>query len=485
MSGRKKEQIVLQMPRRELLPRAVLKLLEGLHDAGHQACLAGGCVRDMLMGKQPQDWDVASSASPEQVEELFEHHYSVGKAFGVVVVLLEGQAYEVASFRGDGAYLDGRRPEKVYYGSMQEDVKRRDFSVNALLYEPLSEQLHDLVGGLADLEKRLLRAVGEPERRFQEDRLRLLRALRFAANLEFDIEAETWRALCAAAPGIQLISKERIAGELEKMLCGGHSRRAFELLESSGLLEQILPELAALRQVAQPPQFHPEGDVWQHTLLLLQELDLLLPNCSAEAEAPRFSQGRLKRCSELEKRILNWAALLHDVAKPLCFEHTDRIRFHGHESLGAKMCREILTRLRLPRNLIKRASDLVRRHMSLSQFDQMRAANQIRRLQEEDFPLLLELHRLDCLASHGKMELHGRILQAWQKEQNRPAPVKALLNGQDLRNIGYEPGPQYKVILETLKTEQLEGRLQNKQEALHWLKQNFPLTEGFLDTKTH
>ena len=370
MSGRKKEQIVLQMPRRELLPRAVLKLLEGLHDAGHQACLAGGCVRDMLMGKQPQDWDVASSASPEQVEELFEHHYSVGKAFGVVVVLLEGQAYEVASFRGDGAYLDGRRPEKVYYGSMQEDVKRRDFSVNALLYEPLSEQLHDLVGGLADLEKRLLRAVGEPERRFQEDRLRLLRALRFAANLEFDIEAETWRALCAAAPGIQLISKESIAGELEKMLCGGHSRRAFELLESSGLLEQILPELAALRQVAQPPQFHPEGDVWQHTLLLLQELDLLLPNCSAEAEAPRFSQGRLKRCSELEKRILTWrrCAISQTAASS-----TDRIRFHGHEP-GAKCARDTHP-LRLPRNLIKRASDLVR-HM-LSQFDQMRAANQI------------------------------------------------------------------------------------------------------------
>ena len=470
----KRGSIALQKPDKKLLPPAVLELIAHLQAAGHQACLAGGCVRDMLMGKKPQDWDIASSASPEQVENLFEHTYAVGRAFGVVVVLMGAEAYEIASFRGDGAYLDGRHPEEVYFGSMSEDVKRRDFTVNALLYDPLSEQLHDLVGGLKDLQNRLLRAVGQANQRFQEDRLRILRALRFAANLEFDIEADTWQALCAARDGIGLISQERIAGELEKMLCGAHSQTAFRLLESSGLLELILPELAALRHIEQPPEFHPEGDVWQHTLLLLRELDLVLRDCTTEPAAPRFNQGRLYRCSETEKRILAWGALLHDVAKPRCFERRERIRFHGHESLGAEMCQEILTRLRQPRVLIKRTGELVRLHMSLSNFEQMRPAVKIRYLQEEDFPLLLELHRMDCLASHGDLTLHAQILQAWHEEQKRPKASPPLLNGKDLINMGYEPGPEFKNILEAVRIQQLENKLNDKQEAINWVIQKFP-----------
>ncbi len=450
-----------------------MNIIRRLQQAGFQACLAGGCVRDFLLGKQAHDWDVATSALPDQVEHIFPHTIAVGKAFGIIVVIENGTSCEVATFRNDGKYADGRHPENIVFSSLQEDVKRRDFTINAILYDPVNKILHDYVGGQQDLKKQILRAVGNPQKRFAEDKLRILRAIRFAANLQFAIEPDTWQAICAEAPNINRVSRERIAAELEKMLLGGHSSCALQLLQRSGLLDILLPQVSALQNVAQPPEFHPEGDVWQHTLIMLEEWDKTLQNCSEDPLLPRFYQGRLSRTSFSEKRILAWAILLHDIGKPDTYTEADPIRFNGHDCLGARLAGEILRSLKLPGEVIEGASALVRLHMSLSAFPQMRLASRRRKLQEPWFPLLLELHRIDCLGSHKILSLHQEILQAWLEEQTRPVPPKPLLSGKDLLQLGMKPGPVFATILRAVQDATLENSLNSREEALLWVKQNF------------
>jgi putative nucleotidyltransferase with HDIG domain len=455
------------------LPEGVMRIISRLQQAGFQACLAGGCVRDFLLGKTAHDWDVATSALPEQVQKIFPRTVAVGKEFGIILVIENDQPCEVATFRTDGKYTDGRHPEKIFFASLEEDVKRRDFTINAMLYDPRDGTLHDYVNGQQDLKKRVLRAVGDPSQRFAEDKLRMLRAIRFAANLQFTIAPDTWQAICAEAPKINLVSKERVAAELEKMLLGGHSATALRLLLRCGLLEQLLPSVAALQDVEQPPEFHPEGDVWQHTLIMLEEWDKTLRDCSEDPVSPRFKKGRLARASQLEKRTLAWAVLLHDIGKPDTYIKTDRIRFNGHDCLGAKLTKEILNKLKLPGDVIEGASDLVGLHMSLSSFPQMRLATRRRRLQHPRFPLLLELHRLDCMGSHKIISLHQEIMQAWHEEQARPPTAKPLLNGNDLLQMGIKPGPIFKIILKAVQDEMLENSIDSREQALLWVKQKF------------
>jgi poly(A) polymerase len=431
-------------------------IVRRLSDAGHRAVLAGGCVRDCLLGREPKDYDVATAARPDQVQELFPHSLEVGAAFGVICVLGDRPSpgeprlqVEVATFRRDGDYVDGRHPDGVEFADEVEDVKRRDFTVNGLLYDPLKDEVMDYVGGRKDLAGRSIRAIGDPRQRFREDRLRMLRAARFAAALDFRIDGLTASAIRKEAAHIHDVSAERIRDELTKMLTGPSPRRAMELLKSLRLLQEVLPEVDALAGVEQPPRFHPEGDVWVHTLLLLAELD----------HAPL---------------TLALAALLHDVGKPPTFVRArDRVRFNEHEKVGAEMTDEILRRLKYPREVIERVTDLVGQHMAFKDVKRMRPAKLKRFLRRPSFDEHLELHRLDCLASHGRLEAHQfcrRQLAALPDEKLRPAP---LIDGEDLKRLGLKPGPIFKQILKDVEDGQLEGRLESREAALEYVCEQY------------
>lgn len=433
-------------PRRE----AALRICATLQAAGYRALLAGGCVRDMLLGIPPKDYDVATNAPPEAVAPLFDHVVSVGAAFGVQLVVLPEGHFEVATFRKDGPYLDGRRPSEVSFCDEETDAQRRDFTINALFFDPESNEVVDYVGGQRDLRDGILRAVGDPARRFEEDRLRLLRAVRFAARLSLAIDPPTFEAIRAMAPSVLSTSAERIRDELLKMLTEGRARRAFELLDDTGLLAVILPEVAATKGVEQPPEFHPEGDVWTHTLMLLERLDNPTPT-------------------------LAMAALLHDAGKPVTQTFEDRIRFHGHDAIGAEMARAICRRLRMSREEIDRVEWLVGQHMRWVHTPDMRASKRKRFMREDGFPELLELARLDCEASHRDTDLVESIqrdLENLPPEEIRPAP---LLNGRDLMAMGYSAGPLLGKILSALEDEQLEGRIRTAREAAAWVGENWPL----------
>lgn len=457
------------------VPAGALAIISTLQQNGFQTCLAGGCVRDLLLQRQPSDWDIATAATPKQVEALFERTVPIGKAFGIIMVIAEDGPYEVATFRGDGVYSDGRRPDRIFFTNIVEDAKRRDFTINAMFYDPLARTLHDFCGGRADLHHRLLRAVGDPERRFAEDKLRLLRTIRFAASLDFDIDPQTWWALTAAAHAITVVASERIAAELHRMLTDGHAATAFRLLHESGLLPPILPEVAALHGVRQPPEFHPEGDVWQHTLLMLEHWDKTCRRCrAANPDAPRFNAtGELAAASAAERLALAWAGLLHDVGKPSTYSESDRIRFNGHDALGATLATHILKRLRQANELCESVEKLVAGHMSLTSYPMMRLATRRQRLQDPLFPLHLELHRLDCVGSHAKLDLHARMLQDWQEEQSRPPAPPPLLRGDDLKQLGYRPGPLFKTILDAVQQANLEHILPGREEALEWVREHF------------
>lgn len=460
-----------------ICPDEVLGIVRRLQEAGYQAVLAGGCVRDALLGRIPHDWDVATSARPEQVEALFQKTFPVGKQFGIILVLGDkGTPFEVASFRGESTYSDGRHPDGIRYVGMQEDVKRRDFTVNALLYDPIANELLDFVGGAADLRAGVIRAVGVPEERFQEDRLRMLRAIRFAANLGFRIDEATWNALrlqmsCVPA----CVSQERIREEVEKMLVNGASRQAFGLLESSGLLEFILPELWAERGVEQPPQFHPEGDVWQHQLKMLSYLDETVRRvASTPADAPRFDdEGRLQRATAEEISWLCWGALLHDIGKPGTFYRgDDRIHFNGHDVLGAEMADKCLRRLKHSSEVMENAVYLVRNHMDAIQLTRARVARQRRHLQHPLCPLLLELVRLDSLASFGGLELQRTLVELWRIEDARPHPPKPMINGHDLIERGLPTGARLGKVLRECADYELEHPFSSRDEALAWLDEH-------------
>jgi len=430
--------------------QAATQIVRRLRDAGFEAYLVGGCVRDIVMGHEPKDYDVATSAQPPQVVGMFPESLTVGAHFGVVIVPGEAGNVEVATFRRDGLYTDGRHPVHVEYAqSAEEDVRRRDFTINGLLYDPLQNKVIDYVGGQADISGRRVRAVGDPYQRFSEDRLRMLRAVRFAARFKFELDPAAADAIRTLAGEIRLISAERIRDEILKILIEGQARRGFELLDSTSLLEQVLPEVKAMQGVEQPPEFHPEGDVWTHTLMMLDGL---------KSPTPTLALG----------------VLLHDVGKPSTFAVRERIRFDNHVEVGAKMAEEICKRLRLPVRDTERVVELVRHHLRFKDLPRMKRSTQIRFLRMQGFEEHLELHRLDCLASHGKLEnyeLATQMLGELPEEAIRPP---RLLTGIDLIHEGYKPGPVFKQILQAVEDAQLEGEIQTQEDALRLVHQRFP-----------
>lgn len=427
-----------------------ISVVQRLRGEGYEAYLAGGCVRDMLLHRPPQDFDIATSARPEDLQRIFPHTVPVGAQFGVVLVLLQDEAFEVASFRYDGPYLDGRRPAEVRYGSLQEDIQRRDFTINGMMYDPVDDRVIDLVDGRRDLERRVIRAIGDPRLRFQEDRLRMIRAVRFAASLNFAVEAETFDAIRQSAPSIARIAWERIGDEVTRLLTEGGARRGFELLDESGLLAVLLPEISALKGTPQSPDYHPEGDVFQHTMLLLGHLD------SAASET------------------LAYGCLLHDVAKPVCLRREgQRITFYGHTERGAMMAEEILKRLKRSRSVWEQVAYLVRNHLRHVQAPQMRLSTLKRFLRQEGVEELLELTRIDALSSNGDLRYYRfckeRLVEL-KDEEIRPEP---LLRGGDLIALGLKPGPIFTDILRQAEDAQLGGELQSREEALQWLQRNY------------
>jgi poly(A) polymerase len=457
-----------------ILKDHAISIVRTLREDGHQAYLVGGCVRDMVLGRDPADYDVTTDATPDQVMRMFPETYAVGAQFGVVLVPpgssdarelrpavdatsvptdhSKADVVEVATFRSDIGYSDGRHPDRVQFSTdPREDVERRDFTINGLLLDPIKGEILDFVGGRQDLKAGIIRTIGSPEQRFEEDKLRMLRAVRFAARFEYTIDPVTFAAMQKLAGNIHQVSRERVRDELSKMLIEGHARRALLLLDESGLLQQVLPEISAMKGVEQPPQFHPEGDVFVHTLLLLEKL-------------PRPSP-----------MTLAWGALLHDVGKPATFRVADRIRFDGHVEVGVKMAEQICKRFRFSNHETEQILALVKNHMRFGDVQRMKESTLKKFMRLPRFEEHLELHRLDCQSSHGDLtsyEFTREKLVSTPEASMRPAP---LVTGNDLINAGYLPGPRFKEILAAVEDSQLEGQLQNKEQALAFVRQSFPI----------
>ena len=417
-----------------------------LREAGHRALLAGGCVRDLLLGLLPKDFDVATDARPERVQALFPRTVAVGAAFGVVVVVTEAGNIEVATFRAEGAYSDGRHPDAVSFGDAQADAQRRDFTVNGLFLDPLTGEIVDYVGGLADLKAKRLRAIGNPGLRFREDHLRLLRAARFAGVLAFEVEPATKAAVRRDAALLATVSPERIGQELSKMLLSPRRADALRQCSDLGLLPVFLPEMETMKGVEQPPEYHPEGDVFLHTLLVMENLP---PDASL---------------------TLALGGLLHDVAKPATFERADRIRFNNHDRLGAEMSVAILQRLKFPNAVIERVEYLVAEHLRWKDTPNMRLSTLKRFLAADGWDELLALYVADCKGSHGKLDFYDFCVS--KKAEFGEAKLKPakLLTGHDVMAQGMPPGPKVGEVLKALEEEQLEGRVTNREQALEWLR---------------
>jgi poly(A) polymerase len=420
----------------------------------YQALLVGGCVRDLLLGREAADYDVTTDATPDQVMELFPDSIAVGARFGVILVPRDGLKVEVATFRSDVGYSDGRHPDRVEYArTPKEDVQRRDFTINGLLLRHDSGEVLDFVGGQADLKAGLIRAIGEPDRRFSEDKLRLLRAVRFAARFGFRIELATSDAIRRHAHEVTAVSAERVRDELTKLLTEGAARHGFELLDETGLLQAVLPEIAAMKGVEQPPQYHPEGDVWIHTRLMIEQLPA---GCSP---------------------TLAWGVLLHDVGKPATFksadETGDRIRFDGHVDVGVSMGEAICRRLRFSNDETEQIVTLVANHMRFKDVEQMRASTLKRFVRLPRFEEHLELHRLDCLSSHARLHAYDQVRKVLAETPNEQIRPTRLLTGEDLKEMGYSPGPIFSDILRAVEDAQLEGELSTKAEAAKFVKDHF------------
>lgn len=426
--------------------KAAFKIAEALRQKGHTAYFAGGCVRDHLMQKPAQDIDIATTAHPEQVEALFPKTVPVGKQFGVILVIEGDRPYEVATFRTEGGYVDGRHPGQISFSVPEEDAKRRDFTINGLFYDPFAGKVIDYVGGVEDLKKGLIRAIGRPEERFDEDKLRLLRAIRFASSLGFEIEAGTWEAVRKFAPKISQVSPERIRDEIVKILTRPGAARGLELLSSSGLLKEILPEVEKMKGCEQQPDYHPEGDVFVHTKLLLEKLSDPTP-------------------------VLALSALFHDVGKPVTFQVKDgKIRFYEHAPIGARMTKTIMKRLRFSNDEIEQVSECVANHMKFADVRKMRSGKLKQFVVRPTFETEMELHRIDCQSSHGMLDNYYFLkekLKEYAAEELKPKP---FLNGHDLMGLGMKAGPEMKPLLEELYVLQLEGALKSREEALEWAK---------------
>lgn len=429
-------------------------ICDTLHRHGHQALLAGGCVRDSLLGRDPADYDVATDATPERIMELFPESIAVGAQFGVVLVPCDGRKVEVATFRSDVGYSDGRHPDRVVYSkSPEEDVQRRDFTINGLLMRHDTGEILDFVGGEADLKAGVIRAIGEPDRRFAEDKLRMMRAVRFAARFGFDIEHKTFASIRRHAGAITDVSAERIREELTKILTEGAARRGFELLEKAWLLSIVLPEIATMKGVAQPPQFHPEGDVWIHTLLMIEQL--------RAGTSP----------------TLAWGVLLHDVGKPPTFKPAsqtgDRIRFDHHVDVGVRMAETICRRYRFSNEETEQIVALVANHMRFKDVDQMRASTLKRFVRLPHFDEHMELHRLDCLSSHRNLHSYNELKRFLAETPAEEVHPQRVLTGNDLSQMGYSPGPLFSEILRAVEDAQLEGNIKTKEEAAEFVRKRF------------
>ena len=426
-----------------------------LRERGHLAYFAGGCVRDIVRGETPKDFDIATDANPEAVQKLFPHTYAVGAHFGVILVVENGFQFEVATFRADDVYVDGRRPSAVHFSSPEEDARRRDFTINGMFYDPVAAKVIDFVGGRADIRAKLVRAIGDPGQRFAEDRLRMLRAVRFSTVLDYKIDYETWDALLANVVSINEISAERIREELVRIFLSSNRTRGWDLLDSSGLMRAVLPEIDVMKGCAQPEQFHPEGDVFEHTRLMLQ----FLPE---KVSVP-----------------LGFAVLLHDVAKPrtATVDNTGRIRFNQHDRVGAEMTEEIMRRLRFSGAEIDATVEMVRQHMVFKDVPKMRMAKLKRFMARPTFDDELELHRVDCQGSHRMLDNYEFLLRKREEFANEPIIPPPLVRGDDLIALGLKPSPKFREILDAVETGQLEGTLRTHEEALEWVKHEYSLGE--------
>jgi tRNA nucleotidyltransferase/poly(A) polymerase len=433
------------------MANVALKVVARLRQNGHIAYFAGGCVRDMVRGLIPKDYDIVTDARPEAVQSLFPHTFAVGAHFGVIIVLENGFQFEVATFRSDDAYIDGRHPSAVHFSSPEEDAQRRDFTINGMFYDPVAEKMIDFVGGRADIDAKRVRAIGDPAQRFGEDRLRMLRAVRFATVLGYEIEKATWDALATNAESINQISAERIRDELVRTFLSPNRVRGWDLLDSSGLMRAILPELEAMKGVLQPEQFHPEGDVFVHTRLMLQ----LLPQ---DVRVP-----------------LVLAVLFHDVGKPVTatVDKTGRIRFNEHDRIGAQMTEAIMRRLRFSGAEIEATVEMVKQHMVFKDVPNMRVAKLKRFMARPTFDDELELHRVDCESSHRMLDNYEFLLRKRQEFANEPIIPPPLVRGDDLIALSLKPGPKFGEILEAVETRQLEGTLRTREEALEWVKREY------------
>lgn len=434
--------------------RDATEIVKKIRAAGHEALFAGGCVRDMLLGKPAHDIDVATSARPEEVQALFPRTIPVGAQFGVILVREGGRDFQVATFRRDAEYHDGRHPESVSFTDARGDAERRDFTINGLFYDPIAREVIDYVGGREDLATCTLRAIGDPHARFAEDKLRILRAVRFAAALDFNIDPATWDAVVTFAPQIHTVSAERTREEIARILSAPTRLRGFDLLDTSGLLREILPEVEALKGCEQPPEFHPEGDVFVHTRIMLS---MLAP------DAPL---------------TLVLAVLFHDIGKPPTFQRdeTGRIRFNGHEYVSAEMTERLMQRLRFSNEEIEAVTAMVRHHMAFKDVQQMRVAKLRRFMARPTFEEELELHRVDCASSHGMLDNHAFLLRKREEFANEPLIPPPLITGHDLIALGWKPGPRFKEVLDAVQTLQLEGKIHTREEALAYV-QELPFPE--------
>ena len=424
------------------MDKQALEIVKKLRAKGFVAYYAGGYVRDKILGLPSDDIDIATNALPEDIQKIFKKTFPKGVAFGVISVLMGKHEYEVATFRKEGEYSDGRRPDHVEYTDAKGDAIRRDFTINGMFYDPLEKKIIDFVGGERDIKSKLIRAIGDAEERFTEDKLRILRAVRFSANLNFEIEEKTKKAVKKMAPQIHQVSSERIREEILKILTGGRAKKGFELLDELGLLEETLPEIVKMKGVEQPPEFHPEGDVYVHTMMML---DMLKKGVT---------------------RDFAFAVLLHDVGKPPTFIVKERIRFDGHVEVGADMAVEICKKLKFSNKAIQHIYELIRQHLKFKDVKKMRESTLKRFLRQDRFSDHLELHRIDCLCSHGSLESYEfcqEKLALFKKEKMKPKP---LIGGKDLIKMGLKPGPLFRKVLTHIEDLQLEGKVKTKKQAL-------------------
>lgn len=431
--------------------RKALSCISILRNNGFKAYLAGGCVRDMLLGIEPMDYDIATDAKPDQIGKIFKEAVLTWGHLGVVILPYRKNRFEITTFRGDGEYDDARHPVNVVFTNEQEDAQRRDFTINGIFYDTENDKIIDYVNGQEDLKNGIIRAIGNPEDRFNEDHLRIIRAIRFAARFGFCIEKDTYNAILKYADKIETVSNERIYMELTKILVAENAVAAFELLFETRILEKILKEVHALKGVRQPPEFHPEGDVWDHTMLMLRNL------------------------GKTDKPVLAWAVLLHDIGKPATYMETDRIRFNEHSRIGSHMASDILRRFHCPNKDRETIISLIDQHMKFMAVKEMRLSTLKRFLRQDDFDLHLELHRLDCISSHSKLDNYDftiRMIKELAKETADLKP-KLLVNGDDLIELGFKPGPLFKDILRSIEDEQLEGNLVDRENAIDWIKKRY------------